>query len=127
MPMSAGDTFLMSPRAGVDLHLWIVITAIEDGSGLLAVVSITTLRHNADQTLILRRGDHPFIRHDSVVHFADARLVELKTIEGNVAAKHITPHEPCSAKLIREVQDGALGCDLTPQKVFNFCKKMLGR
>jgi hypothetical protein len=123
--MRCGDTFLMSPRSNFELHLWIIITDVDKDSGLVAIVSLTTLRHNVDQTLILRKGDHPFVEHESAVYFTDARLAELKGIDAHVTAGTIRPHQPCSATLLKEIQQGALACDLTPHKVLLFCRRLL--
>lgn len=66
--MHCGDTFLMpAPGGPVTPHLWIVVTQPDPQTHLCAVVSVTTLRNSKDQTIILRPGDHPFIRDCSGV------------------------------------------------------------
>lgn len=117
----------MSPRFGVEPHLWIIITDVDKDSDLIVIVSLTTLRRNADQTVILRKGDHPFIDHESIVYFADARLTELKSIDALVTAGTIKQQASCSANLLKEIQAGTLACDLTPNKILFFCRKMWGK
>lgn len=66
--MECGDTFLMpAPDGTATPHLWIVTTAPDPLSKRCAIVSVTTLRNSKDQTVTLRVGDHPFIRHDSTI------------------------------------------------------------
>ncbi len=65
--MDCGDTFLMpAPGVGATPHLWIIISQPDPRTYHCAIVSVTTLRNSKDQTVILRVGDHPFIRHDNV-------------------------------------------------------------
>jgi hypothetical protein len=45
-------------------------------SNLCGIVSVPTFRNSKDQTVILRVGDHPFIRHESTIFYGDAMIVE---------------------------------------------------
>lgn len=70
--MECGDTFLMPAPGGIATpHLWIVVTEPDPVSNLCGIVSVTTLRNSKDQTVILRVGDHPFIRHESTIFYGD--------------------------------------------------------
>jgi hypothetical protein len=85
--MECGDTFLMpAPGGPVTPHLWIVVTPPAPRTHLCAVVSVTTLRNSKDQTIILRPGDHPFIRHDSTVFYSDAMIVNARRLDTEIAA-----------------------------------------
>jgi hypothetical protein len=85
--MDCGDTFLMpAPGGSVTPHLWIVVTQPDTETNLCAIVSVTTLRNSKDQTIILRPGDHPFIRHDCTVLYADAMTVDARRLDGEIAA-----------------------------------------
>lgn len=114
----------MPPRPQVVPHLWIVVTD-PNAAGLIAIVSVTTLRNNVDQTLILRPGDHPLITHDSVVHFGDARIVEVKVIEAFAVSGTVKIMQSCSSALIGEIQQGLFACELTKNKVLAFCAAAL--
>lgn len=41
---------------------------------------VKTLKHHADETLVLRSGDHPFIRHPSSVHYSTAQCFKVSSI-----------------------------------------------
>jgi hypothetical protein len=83
MPLKSGDTFLM-PAPGISNktpHLWIVLTDPKSEDPTVVIVSITTLRHGADQTMILGKGDHPFINRPSSVFYGDALLVDVHELK----------------------------------------------
>jgi hypothetical protein len=120
--MKSGDTFLM-PAPGISNrtpHLWIVLTDPSEGSQLVAIVSITTLRRGAEQTMILRKGEHPFIDRDSSVCYADARIVDARDLDAKATAGQIRMHAACSAKTLENVRAGILASELVPQKVERF-------
>ncbi len=75
--MDCGDTFFMpAPGGAATPHLWIIVTQPDPQTHECAIVSVTTLRNSKDQTVILRVGDHPFIRHDSTIFYGDAMIVD---------------------------------------------------
>lgn len=125
--MKSGDTFLM-PAPGISSripHLWIVLSDPSEENQTVVIVSITTLRHGAEQTGVLRKGEHPFIDRDSSVCYADARLVDAGDLDVKAKAGQIKPHAMCPSKALEEVQAGILASELTPQKVERFYKENL--
>ena len=102
--MDCGDTFLMPAPGGVATpHLWIVVTQPDPQTHLCVIVSVTTLRNSKDQTIILRPGDHPFIRHDSAIFYGDAMIVDARRLDAEIAAGFALRRETCSqATLILE-------------------------
>ena len=119
--MRCGDAFLMPAPGGRAIpHLWIAVTEPQPPSFRVVIVSVTTLRSGADQTVIIGKGEHPFIRHPSVVCFADSRIVDARDIEAQMTAGTVVRHSPCSLDLLRLIQDGLLASQLTPAKVATF-------
>src|ERR1019366_5002265 len=87
--LKQGDTFLISsPRNEVE-HLWIVLTEPDEENQSLCV-NITTAQDGSDLTVELNKGDHPFIKHPSVVNYFDARLMVLQDVETMIAMPHKT-------------------------------------
>lgn len=120
--MRPGDTFLISLERTKSIpHLWVVVTAPNE-KGELVIVSITTLRHDGDQTVILQRGDHPFIRHQSTVFFGDAMIVEVERLHQWIEAGIAQPQPTCTAELAKLIQDGIFASDYTPNKIIDFCR-----
>lgn len=125
--MKSGDTFLM-PAPGISNktpHLWIVVTDPTAGDPTVVVVSLTTLRHGADQTMILGKGEHPFITRASSVFYGDALLVDVRELDGKAKLGHIKVCEPCSARTLANVKAGILASDRTSQKVQRFYENLI--
>src|SRR4051794_27953595 len=105
--MDCGDTFLMpAPGGRVTPHLWIIVTTPDPVTGLCAIVSVTTLRNSKDQTIILRPGDHPFIRHESTIFYGDGMIVHARKLTQDLIAGLIVPREKCPAPTLKLVRDG---------------------
>src|ERR1035437_1558939 len=103
--MDCGDTFLMpAPGGAVTPHLWIVVTQPDPQTHLCAIVSVTTLRNSKDQTVILRPGDHPFIRHDSSIFYGDAMIGDALRLESEIAAGLALVRERCSKPTLKLLQ-----------------------
>ena len=122
--MECGDTFLMpAPGGFATPHLWIVITEPEPDSYRCAIVSVTTLRNNKDQTVILGSGDHPFIRHQSTIFYGDGMIVDARRLEQELAAGLALRREKCSASTLGLVQTGLLASPYTRPKLLRFCQE----
>jgi hypothetical protein len=80
--MRAGDTFTFAdPR--VDNHLWVVISEpMLDVADPVVIINFTTYREGKDRSCVLQPGEHPFIRHETVVHYAGAMNVPNAKLEG---------------------------------------------
>src|ERR1017187_207397 len=105
--MRCGDTLLIpAPGTGVIPHLWIIITEPASDTHRCVMVSVTTLRHNKDQTMTLGVGDHPFVRHPSIVFYADAQIVDVRQLRVDVIARVAERREDCSTDLLKLVQAG---------------------
>jgi hypothetical protein len=121
--MDCGDTFLMPASGGAATpHLWIVVTQPHRESHLCAIVSVTTLRNKKDQTVILRVGDHPFIRHDSTIFYGDAMIVDARRLAAEIAAGLALVRERCSAATLKLVHDGVSASPFTRPRFLRFCR-----
>lgn len=118
-----GDTVLMpTSLPGVKPHLWVIATEPQPGSFLCVIVNVTTLRSSSDQTLILRKGEHPFLRRDSAMSYKDAQIVDARRVEAQIQVGKAQQHPRCTASLLSEIQAGLLASPFTPNKVRAFCK-----
>ena len=126
--MECGDTFLMpAPGGTATPHLWIVITEPDSVSNLCAIVSVTTLRNSKDQTVPLRVGDHPFIRHDSTIFYGDGMIVDARRLEHEIAAGLAVRRDKCTAATLKLVQQGVAASPFTRPKFLRFCREQWGR
>lgn len=122
--MDCGDTFLMpAPGGAATPHLWIIVTQPDLQTRECAIVSVTTLRHSKDQTVILRVGDHPFIRHDSTIFYGDAMIVDARRLEAEIAAGLALVREKCPPTTLKLVQDGVGASPFTRPKLLRFCRE----
>jgi len=112
-----------APGGQAKSHLWILVTDACEGSAEAVIVSLTTLRLDRDQTVILQRGDHPFITHQTAVLYSDARIVDVSHIDAMIHHGTAVAHEPCSGLTLELVQDGLLQSPFTARKVISFCKR----
>jgi hypothetical protein len=117
--LKVGDTFLMPPKSGTVEHLWIIITGT-DAKGEAVCVNVTS--NDVDHTTELHVGDHRFIKHPSVIRYRTAKSINLQIVE-DIIQKKISPtamictsHQPCSAALIKRVQEGLLKSPHTEKK-----------
>ena len=60
-------------------HLHVVLTYPNDEDQVL-VVSLTSLKSKSDTTVVLQAGDHPFIRHDTVVEYRKATATSARIL-----------------------------------------------
>jgi hypothetical protein len=123
--LKQGDTFLISsPRNEVE-HLWIVLTEPDEENQSLCV-NITTAQDGSDLTVELNKGDHPFIKHPSVVNYFDARLMVLQDVETMIAMPHKTrvcaKDHPCEKELLAKISKGLLASKFTPRKAREYLR-----
>jgi hypothetical protein len=117
--LKVGDTFLLPPRPDVAEHLWIVLTR-PDAKGEGICVNITS--EDEDHTTELTVGDHPFVKHPSVVRYRNASSMNLQKIEDVIQGKLqlvgmvCKGHHPSSAALLERVKEGLLKSPHTLKK-----------
>lgn len=117
-----GTCFLLREREDQDFHLWMVVA--DDGRSIV-IVNVTTLRSGVDTTTLLERGEHPFIKHDSVVNFRDAKKFD----------KHLIPklhalgtnkfrfQEECFPDVVQKLKTGILKSPFTSREIKRFCEE----
>ena len=89
-------------------------------------VNITAWKFDCDETLILVPGDHPLITKKSVVHYEDARFMQLDWIE-QLLQKGTTdsvcvPRHACTYALMERLKQGLLDSKRTPAGIKDFCR-----
>jgi hypothetical protein len=124
--MKAGDAYLIAFEYTRGLpHLWIVVAG-PDLQGRIILVSVTTLRSWRDQTMILQPGDHPYVRHPSVIFYKFAMESNAGTLQQWIDTGRADPQAACSAELLKLIQQGITASKSTPigiLKLFRAIKK----
>ena len=108
MNLKAGDTFFAPwpDRSGVK-HLFFIISDPQLDSGRIVVVPLMTWDEYKEQTCVLEKGDHRFIRHRSYIDFGCAREVSAKAIGQGVQTGRFNAHDPASPKLLEKIRNAA--------------------
>ena len=123
--LRAGQTLLL-PKPGQDVsHLWVVLFAADPVTSETVIVNLISLRDHSDQTLLLQAGEHPFIRHSTVVHYADARIVGGRALAAALAAGTFPSHNDCSAQLLEKMRQGLIASPFTARKVKDYARRRL--
>ena len=119
--LSVGNTFLVpTPPNNVE-HLYIII-AIRESSNSALVVNVTSLKVGCDYTCIVKFGEHRFVKHDSIINYADASIRPISNIEYCLTKGIFKKDTSVSAKLLKRIQDGALQSPAISRKNLNFVK-----
>ncbi len=124
--LACGDCFLAGEDEDEKLHLRIVVTP-PTPDGCVVTASVTTRRRHSETLLILRPGDHPFIKHDSTVAYRYSEVAWIQEIEAAIVAGNARRRESISPELLKRVQDGLLESDFTPNGIKQFAGEILGR
>ena len=112
-----GDTYLLRKPGHDTEHLWVVLSAVEESTGQVLAVNLTTRRHNSDPTTVIRPGEHPFITRETVAAYFDARWMSAVALDAAVNQRAGKKLDPCSPELLRRIQDGLLASKFTPKDV----------
>lgn len=118
----AGSSLLLAEPPLFKPHLWFVLTNPEGKPPRVVAVMVRTVTRFTDPTVVLKPGDHPFIRHESAVHYSTARWLNVSGLLAamNVGKCHLT--EDMSGKLLRRVRKGLLDSPFTVNALRDQCK-----
>ncbi|GMV83873.1 MAG: hypothetical protein AMXMBFR7_50570 [Planctomycetota bacterium] len=117
MALAAGDTFFAPwPEKDAVEHLYFVISDPALDSHRVVVVPLMTWDKYKEQTCIIGKGEHPFVRHNSYIDYGSgcAREIDAATIERNLQSKVWPSHAAASPDLLKKIRDGAGKSDFLP-------------
>src|SRR5437870_13222063 len=103
--MEAGTTFL---RADSDRHLWIVISDPAVDPGQVLIVNLTTLDERKEKVCLLHVGEHPWVRHETCVNYADAVVTTVSKLLAAKDAGAIMLQEPLAPAALQRIRDAAM-------------------
>ena len=121
MSFVAGETFLYPLGGEQTPHLWIVATT-PGYDGLFAIVSLTSLKGSKDQTVILRSGEHPFIRWDTCVAYALADLTSTEQLQDFLNRGLAELRGPLRRDLLELVVAGFSASPFTKRRINDFVR-----
>ena len=119
--LEVGDTFV-AEMGSESPHLWIVV-AIDKPQAV--IVNLTSLRDHYDALSIFKRGEHPWIKHDSVAYYAGMRDVEILKILRFLNDGTFESRTKASPMLISRLQEEAACSSLTPIRLQSLFKSLV--
>lgn len=125
----AGRTFHLPSDLTDEMHLYVAITGSEGyPEETVVIVNFTSegSRKSYDTTVTLDIGDHRFIKHGTVVNYADAEIATVDYVQRAVKSGLSSFDEDCSDELLETLQQGALDSDFTANEIRRRVKDYLG-
>ena len=123
--IAARKTILLALPSGTPKHLHIFLTdPIGENPARVLVVNVTTYKHDKqDRTVVLNVGDHPFIQHESIIYFYNARIILADYAQQEIDRNGFQYKEDVSDELYRRIINGLLTSRETPTDIKNFCRQ----
>ena len=124
MTFHAGQAFLYPLNDDNESeHLWIIATE-PNNEGLVAIASLTSLRGAKDQTVILHKGEHPFITHDTCVSYIQAEITSVEKLEVRLQCGRAKLHDVDAAPtLLKDILAGFSGSPHTKNRIRDFVRE----
>lgn len=104
-------------------HLWTVVASSPHVSEEVLIVFLTTKKDNSDTTVVLQPGDHDFIRHETVVSYADTRIITRQNLITRINEKDFELRKPFDPDKVKLIQSGLLNSPHTPEDKKEFFRK----
>jgi hypothetical protein len=106
--MKAGDSFrIPQPGTSLDSHLRVVISDPAADPQRVLIVNFTTHRKDSEPACILQAGEHPFVRHETCVNYAGAKVVSEAQVQTLLQKGLLSSHAALSAALLERIRQGA--------------------
>lgn len=109
---------LLAPSGPVP-HLFIICN---DTCSLKAnlLINISSFYDGCDDTCVLNVGDHPFVRHQSYVFYAGAKIIKADGLQKGFQDGSLTPREPLGDAVFERVIAGINVSLDTPNNVIKY-------
>jgi len=121
--LSCGDTFLASDDDAEKLHLWIVVTPPSEGE--VVTVCLVSARQRSERLVVMNSGDHPFVRHESVIAYSYSKIRATADIEAALATGAARKREPVSEAVLARIRAGLIDSDFTPNGVRHYYNSVM--
>ena len=122
----AARALLLAEQPQFKPHLWFVVTDPDGVPPRVVAVMLRTATRFTDTTLVLHPGDHPFVRHESSVHYSTARWFRVSSILAAVRGGRCHLMPDASEDLLGRVRAGLLASPFTVNAVRDYCRQRFG-
>ena len=124
--MKAGETFHAQSPGSTRPHLYIAITD-PDPTGQIVIANVTSQLQSNDRSCVLSVGDHPFIKTESVINYAEAIITNEKAILTGARRGVIQYDVAVTPEALTRIQAGALTSPHIESDVKNTVRVALGQ
>lgn len=108
---SCGSSFILNG------HLWVIITEPFGSPEQVIIVNLTTKRSHSDTTVILSPGDHSFINRETVISYADTRVIPCTYVKQRVQERDVEPRDGFCNRVIQVIRQGLVDSPRTPRNI----------
>lgn len=115
------DPLLFRERPHAKPHLWFILTDPEGDPPSVVAVMVRTHVRFTDPTVVLNVTDHPFVKHESSVHYSSARFFSVARIQRALATGRAHLREDMSEALFARVRAGLLESPFTVHAIKAYC------
>jgi CMP-2-keto-3-deoxyoctulosonic acid synthetase len=122
--LKCGDTFLTGDGDEDNFHLWIIITPPNEGE--VVTVCVVTAHKRSERLVVLNKGDHPFVEHESVVAYRWSTIRAVDDIEAAFTARAAKQREPINPEILKTIQDRFLESDFPSYGIRQYFKTVMG-
>ena len=124
MTLGARRTFLLSTPGTDKHHLWFGLSDPEGEPPRFVAVMIQSVKNHTENSLVLQRGDHGFIRHDSSVQFKTAGFFFVHVIDEWERRDECKANVDMSSVLLQRVRTALLASPFTSNAVLRYCQQL---
>jgi hypothetical protein len=121
-----GESLFLKKIGATKDHLYIIITEPMGVPPETVIVNITTKQADSDTTVILSVGDHPYLKHDSVISYADATKAPAEKLEDAVNCGFFDSSNKFEESIVKKIQEGLLKSKRTPKDIKKYCRELWG-
>lgn len=108
---SAGSSFILCG------HLWVIISDPFGTPEQVIIANLTSKKPTSDTTVVLSDGDHNFIKHDTVVNYADSRIEPSEYIETRIHDRDFELRDNFRSETLHIIQQGLIDSPRTPNNI----------
>lgn len=113
--MKSGDAFLLV-APGLRRHLFFILTD-PDENGEVAMANFTTSRPHSDTSCPVSATEHPWLVHESVVSYQDARLRNVAALQRADKMGVLRHQADLSEALLLKIREAGLSSNRCPRDV----------
>lgn len=104
-----------------DPHLWVILTLPFSDPQKIVMVMLTSKRDYSDTTVVLNKGDHPFIIRPTVILYSSANLFKTDELIKDIKLNIARPREHFNELVLEKIKKGLLTSKFTPKGIKNIC------